>query len=314
MSSVYVIVDGDSISVGSGASTNYSNVAYPWFSTGSTTKNNIAVSGQTFATILSNAPSNVDPLITTAHGAGQLAVVSCFAGTNDIGENGTDGPDLLTIATNYFQGRKTAGADICIGWTVLPRAGPNLFGDIAVRLNAYNALLRANYASIGIDYLLDVAACPSLATNNADGTTYNTDGLHPTTLGQNILAPFWGWAAVAHGSSVALTSALPGFGQLSGGTGISIVGSGLTGINAVAFAGIQAVSKTVNSSTSISASTGQAYANGAGDVVVIGPNGSARLAAGFSYGSINGGLPNGIAIGGGAVLGTVPTASSSWIR
>ena len=61
------------------------------------------------------------------------------------------------------------------------------------RLNDYNNLLRANYASIGVHVLCDFEAnIPQMNISTGDTTNatyYNTDGIHPKNAGHALLAP-----------------------------------------------------------------------------------------------------------------------------
>lgn len=61
------------------------------------------------------------------------------------------------------------------------------------RLNDYNNLLRANYASAGVHVLCDFEAnIPemNIATGNTGNLTYyNSDGIHPKNAGHALLAP-----------------------------------------------------------------------------------------------------------------------------
>lgn len=59
------------------------------------------------------------------------------------------------------------------------------------RVNDFNVLMRANYASIGVDGLIDFEAnVPqvNISTGNTGNATYYTDGTHITTVTHGLLA------------------------------------------------------------------------------------------------------------------------------
>jgi hypothetical protein len=94
-------------------------------------------------------------------------------------------------------------------------------------------------------------------------------------------------------SGASLTAISPISGAASGGVGITLTGSGLTGATSVTFDGIAATSVNVVNSTTITAVT-PAHAVGAVNVVVITPGGAAQLVNGYAYlatavGQISGG-------------------------
>ena len=79
-----------------------------------------------------------------------------------------------------------------------------------------------------------------------------------------------------------LTSLSPSNGPDAGGTSVTLTGSGFTGTTAVTFGGTAATSFTVNSDSSITATT-PAHAAGAVAVAVIAPGGNATLPGAFTY-------------------------------
>ncbi len=105
-----------------------------------------------------------------------------------------------------------------------------------------------------------------------------------------------------------LTAVSPGSGSASGGVGITLTGTDLTGTTAVTFGGVAATSVNVVNATTVTAVT-PAHAAGAVDVTVTTAAGSATLANGFAYvattvgqssgggiiAALNGGLQNLIA-------------------
>lgn len=89
-------------------------------------------------------------------------------------------------------------------------------------------------------------------------------------------------ASITIQSGITLTSVSPNNGPASGGTGVTLTGTGLTGATDVKFGGISATSVNVVNSTTVTAVT-PAQAAGAVDVVVTTPSGSATKASGFTY-------------------------------
>lgn len=72
-------------------------------------------------------------------------------------------------------------------WTLIKRSEASSLNN---RLNDYNVLARANYASAGADALIDVEAnVPQLniTTGNTGNTTYYTDGTHITTVSHGLV-------------------------------------------------------------------------------------------------------------------------------
>lgn len=83
-------------------------------------------------------------------------------------------------------------------------------------------------------------------------------------------------------SGSTLTSISPNSGSASGGVGVTLTGTGLTGATSVTFDGVAATSVNVVNSTTITAVT-PAHSAGVVDVVVDTPAGGATLTNGFTY-------------------------------
>ncbi len=89
-------------------------------------------------------------------------------------------------------------------------------------------------------------------------------------------------ASIVIGSGSTLTAISPNTGTSSGGTGITLSGTGLTGATAVTFNGVPATSVNVVNSTTVTAVT-PAHAVGVVDVVIDTPAGGATLTNGYTY-------------------------------
>jgi hypothetical protein len=89
----------------------------------------------------------------------------------------------------------------------------------------------------------------------------------------------------SQGAAATVTGVSPGSGPVSGGTSVTITGSGLTGATAVNFDGTAASSFTVNSDTSITATAPAATAVGPVDVTVTTPSGTSATSGAdqFTY-------------------------------
>ena len=83
-------------------------------------------------------------------------------------------------------------------------------------------------------------------------------------------------------SGAALTAVSPTSGTASGGVGVTLTGSGLTGATSVTFGGLPATSVNVVNATTISA-VAPAHAPGAVDLEVITPAGAAQLTGVYTY-------------------------------
>ena len=88
----------------------------------------------------------------------------------------------------------------------------------------------------------------------------------------------------SQGAAAAVTAVSPGSGPVSGGTSVTITGSGFTGATAVNFAAA-ASSFTVNSDTSITATAPAATAVGPVDVTATTPSGTSATSSAdqFTY-------------------------------
>lgn len=154
---------------------------------------------------------------------------------------------------------------------------------------------------------------PCVLTYTPGGTA--TPQTNFTIKGKNTSAIT---AAITINSSFVLTSINPTTGAASGGTAVTLTGSGLTGTTAVTFNGIPATNVHVVNATTVTAVT-PAHAVGSVTVQISAPTGTASLANGYTYVTTAVGQPSsgGIiaCLGGGTQnLITAPSNNSSSIE
>lgn len=128
---------------------------------------------------------------------------------------------------------------------------------------------------------------PATSVNVVNATTITavTPAHAPGVVNVVVFTPV-GTAQLANGytylTPATLTGSSPSSGTESGGTTVTLTGTGLTGAVSVSFGGVPATSFVVNSATSITAVT-PAHAVGAVNVVVNTPAGIASLPNGYTY-------------------------------
>ena len=135
-----------------------------------------------------------------------LAMQNCkcifmyWLGTNDISyDSSVTGANAWSRASSRITQFRTDFPNVkLIVGTLIRRSTSTTLNS---KLNDYNVLLRANYASVGVHVLCDFEANISqmnITTGDTTNTTYyNTDGIHPTNAGQALLAPVFKNALLA---------------------------------------------------------------------------------------------------------------------
>jgi len=169
---------GDSITQGAGAST-------PWPSLLSLTNQptyavtNWGIYGVLLQEINGSEPNRVGRRCLTTSGP---AIAVVFAGTNDMSSGFTAATTFGALASE-IQTLKQAGCKVFVG-TMISRAGQD------AAKNSYDALILGQAKQVGADGVVDFAANPLLGADgaNAGGTYFNTDHIHPTQAGQQLLA------------------------------------------------------------------------------------------------------------------------------
>lgn len=176
---------GDSITFGQGVST-------PWPSALSLTNQpaytitNWGISGIQLVAIVGSEANRVGTLCAPSPGP---AVAIVFAGTNDFGYGVPTAAGIFGYLASETQILKAAGCRVFLA-TMISRVGNDVNSTAYdVDKNAYDALILGKANSIGAEGVIDFAANPLLGADGANAnTTYFQDGVHPTQLGQNLLA------------------------------------------------------------------------------------------------------------------------------
>lgn len=180
-----VIADGDSLTVGSPLSPPWMDAVVAGLG-GYSTYHNIAVGGQTMATIVSNSPNKTDP----NYDATVRDLLWIWAGTNDIAA-GTAPATVYSNLTTYCAARRSAGFKVVVA-TMLPRKlGTDNVNTETNRIT-YNDSIRTNWATFA-DALADVGNDATIGGANApDNATYyqSSDKVHLTAAGYAIVATY----------------------------------------------------------------------------------------------------------------------------
>lgn len=134
---------------------------------------NVAVPGETLATMLANYSTNVAPLFK----AGKKNVVFIWGGTNDF-QGGASEPTVYANLTSYISAAHATGFTV-VAVTMLDRGIPNL----QTQKNAYNADILANAA--GADAIVSFVNTPLGVNGGAANTEFfNVDEVHPNNTGE----------------------------------------------------------------------------------------------------------------------------------
>ncbi len=176
---------GDSITVGAGAST-------PWPSLLSLanqpayTTTNWGVYGASMKAINGLETNRVGQRCLSSNGP-SIAIV--FAGTNDFNSGYGTGVTFSALA-GEIQTLKQAGCRVFVGTMISRAGGDGAGGTMDNDKNVYDALILGKAKQVGADGIIDFAANPLLGADaaNANTTYFNSDGIHPTQAGQQLLA------------------------------------------------------------------------------------------------------------------------------
>jgi lysophospholipase L1-like esterase len=184
--SLNLVCDGNSLTAGAG-----DNTAYPWPSgvksrhpeAALATISNFAVSGQSVRGMINRAA-----LVDAAWVDGKTNVlVIGMIGTNTICNEGCTAAQTLADVTEYNQGRLALHPWLIVAGTDLPRqtnAGQAQTTSQNAVIDAYNALLLANYKSIGMKGIFDVRR----AGSNFNLPDYNNTSFEASMSAYGLLA------------------------------------------------------------------------------------------------------------------------------
>lgn len=187
----YILVDGDSVAYAFQALTmlGYHRQAITGGYIGKTVLENLTAKyGDTLASMNTNFAGKVTASWLASYGN---FIVTVKAGNNDITGNADTGAQAYARLVTYVASVHALGSNarvVCA--TLLPAS---YTGPQQVQIDAFNVLLRANTA--GCDAISDFQANPIMgplaATSNV---LLYPDTIHPSTLGNAILAPIYGAA------------------------------------------------------------------------------------------------------------------------
>jgi autotransporter-associated beta strand protein len=235
-----------------------------------------AIIGQTF-TIINNDGSDAvtglfrDPLGNTlAEGATFLAGSGANAWTLKISYVGNSGNDVVLTIANPTITSVTPSSGPAAGGTTVTITGTNFTGASAIQFGAVNGTI------VTVDSNTQITATTPAS---AAGTVFVTVINNSVTTPNNAAAQFTFIGAPA------VTSVAPTFGPVVGGTLVTITGTGFTGVTAVKFGTVNAISYTVNTATQITATAPAGAAISTVDVTVTTPGGTsaASVNSKFTY-------------------------------
>jgi len=176
---------GDSITFGAGASTPWPSLLtltnQPTYTT-----TNWGIYGILLQSLDGSEPNRVGQRCLTSYGP---AIAIVFAGTNDM-SSGFSPAVTFEAMEGEIQTLKQAGCRVFVG-TMISRVGTDGSGNVMDSdKNAFDALVLGQAKHVGADGVIDFAANPLLGADgaNANTTYFNTDGIHPTQTGQQLLA------------------------------------------------------------------------------------------------------------------------------
>lgn len=189
-----ILCDGDSITEQFGATYNQGWVPTAFKSFPTSKMLNLGVPGQSMTSMTGNVTTKIVSRFSASYSKN---IVIVWGGTNDI-TGGATAASTYTSLQSYTSTAKAAGFKV-IWATMLPRT--DLSGAAQVQWTAYNTLIRA--ATLGqsntADALADVQSNatmgPLAAASNTSLYCIAPDdvsgGIHPTDLGNSLLAPYF---------------------------------------------------------------------------------------------------------------------------
>ncbi len=215
--------------------------------------------------------------ITGGHGNGEIDVrtPAHAAGAVDVLVTASGGSTTATNGFTYVNVPTVTGVSpsvgLLAGGTSVAITGTTLTGASAVRFGATAATIFTVNSSTSI-----TATAPAHAVGVTHVTVTTAGGTSSATANDQF----------TFGNGPAVTGVSPRRGLVAGGTSVTVTGTTLTGATAVMFGAFAAPAFTVNSATSITA-TSPAQAAGVVDVTVTTPFGTSSLISGddFTFGN-----------------------------
>jgi len=221
--------------------------------------------GSTAATSFTlNSANSITAVTPSGSGTGSVLV------TTPIGTSASGGPSSYTYADaptvssiSPAAGPTTGGASVVItGTGFVTRGGTTVkFGTVSATSVTFNSATQVT------------AVAPAGSAGAVDVTATTAGGTSATSAA----------ARFTYTPAPTVTAISPSSGATTGGTSVTITGTNLSGVTAVAIGGTAATSFTVNSATQITAVVPARAATGAVDVKVTSAGGAATLTAGFTY-------------------------------
>ncbi len=151
------------------------------------TVTNWGITGITALSVAASEPNRVAPLCRSSAGP---AVAVAMLGTNDLASlPGSTVQTVFRTAMGEVQTLKQAGCRVFFG-TMLSRVGNDpQGGSMDADKDAYDALILSSARALGADGVIDFAANPLLGADGANANSYfNSDRVHPTSAGQQLMA------------------------------------------------------------------------------------------------------------------------------
>jgi hypothetical protein len=226
--------------------------------TGFTGASAVSFGGTAAASFTVNSDTSISAS-SPAHAAGTVDVTVTTVG----GPSATGAGDQFTFVAAPTVTNVNPNTGATGGGTSVTITGTGFTGASAVNFGGTSATTFTVNSDTSIS-----ASSPAHAAGTVDVTVTTVGGTSTTGAADQftfVVAP-------------AVTNVNPNTGPASGGTSVTITGSGFTGASAVSFGGTAAASFTVNSDTSISASS-PAHAAGTVDVTVTGTGGTSATGA-----------------------------------
>lgn len=188
MASLYLVAEGDSLTVGFASSGTFGpypmQLALLYPPTRMVSVQNFAVTGSVIADLISREAASDAP-----YDSRKNPVLLVWIGTNDLVGATLTPAQLLTQLTTYCNSQRSAGYSHIVVFTMLPRSAAGTSVTFEADRQTFNTSLRAGYKGFA-DALADVAADTriGISGDELDLTYYNSDKIHLINAGYAIVA------------------------------------------------------------------------------------------------------------------------------